>query len=129
MGLSEDQEVVLLAKVLASEVNYGFEDFACLQLMEFGRYSESGGHSVAGKMTKVQSLRHLRNLVLEANTGYFRFRLANELEVILDAAECEAAGPEILRQHAIPRDCSDDLLSLPRHTSANGTSTDASSLS
>merc|ERR1712203_744487 len=97
---------------------------------EFGSYSETGGKSVHGSMTKVQSLRHLREMVLAAsNTGYLRFRLANELEVILDAAECEAAGPEILKQHAIPRDCSDDLLSLPRDAKANATPTDASALS
>lgn len=111
---SEDEEVVVLAKVLSAEVNYGFEDFSCLQLAEFGSYASRGGAGApedSGSMVKVRSLRHLRELVQAATrSGYLRFRLASDLEVVLNAAECEAARDEILRQHAIPRDCSDDLL-------------------
>lgn len=116
----EGEEVVVLAKVLAAEVNYGFDDFSCLQLLEFGAYT--GGN--AADMVKIRSLRHLRDLVTVATRAnvlqscgggrrgaFMRFRLAGKLEVVLATAECEAAREEILRQHAIPRECSEDLLS------------------
>merc|ERR1712226_79084 len=92
-----------------------------MQLKEFGAFTDGGASSSSSSadsvpagshnMVKVRSLRHLREMVLDAShVRYFRFLMANDMEVVLDAAECEAARAEILRQHAIPKDCSEDLL-------------------
>lgn len=111
----EGEEVVVLAKVLAAEVNYGYEDFMCMPVTRFGVYGRGSSRlDPEEKTTKIRSLRHLRDLVLDAtsrsDSDFLRFILANNLEVVLDAGESRSSTSEILRQHAIPSDCSDDLL-------------------
>lgn len=118
----EGEEVVVLAKVLAAEVNYGYEDFMCMPVTRFGVYGRgSVGLDSEKNTTKIRSCRHLREMVLDAtsrsNGDFLRFILANNLEVVLDAAECRSSTSEILRQHAIPSECSDDLLMLSEQNS------------
>lgn len=97
-----DEEVVILDKVLAADVNYGYEDLACMQVLEFG----SGVRGVAEEtpLVKVRSLVHLRDMVDAARetSGFLRFKLSTGLDVVLDATECRTSRNEILEQYAVP---------------------------
>ncbi|CAJ1399685.1 unnamed protein product [Effrenium voratum] len=102
-----DQEVVVLAKVLSADLNYGYEEFQCCELLRFG----AGG-------APVRSLKQLRAEVLAALRGegeggpaaYLRFCFSFNLEIVLDAEQCRTSHNEILRQYGIHQDCSSDLM-------------------
>ncbi|CAE8605237.1 unnamed protein product [Polarella glacialis] len=123
---SHDEEVVVLAKVLAADVNYGYEDFSCLELLELGVHEEHASGSPLHVVHRIRSLRQLRCLVQEVLLSLpdsvrpgspgplLRFQLSCGYQVVLDASACKAAQSEILEQHAIRQDCSDDLLDLGR---------------
>merc|ERR1711982_304234 len=99
------EEVVMLSRVPAAEVNYGYEDLSCLQLLSVGAYSPAGD----GSMVTVKSLRHLRDLVAGAVDGRLRFRFDSNTEVVLATAECIESAEDVLRQYAIPKAWSANL--------------------
>ncbi|CAK8985786.1 unnamed protein product [Durusdinium trenchii] len=96
-----EQEVIVLAKVLAAEVNYGYQDLACYELLSF-----------AGR--PVRSLRALRDRLQELHAAgserFLRFGLSFNLEIVLEAEQCRQTHSSILQQHGIQQDCSSDLL-------------------
>jgi S1-C subfamily serine protease len=110
--LSEPQEapgeqVVVLGKVLAAEVNYGHQEMQGLQLIEYNGQ-------------RVNNLAALWEMARRGGSGtassggssddaFHTFRFANESEIVLDAAECAATEAEVLELHAIPLACSADL--------------------
>ncbi|CAE7252436.1 DEGP2 [Symbiodinium natans] len=105
---SPDQEVVVLAKVLAAEVNYGYEDFQCLELLSFGSSSEPS--QTATNLKQLYDFTRLALGAVEAERpAFLRFEF-NSAEVVLDVAQCGRSGADILRQHGIARECSEDLL-------------------
>merc|ERR1712039_605046 len=107
---AENEEVVVLSEVLAADVNHGYEDFQCLQLLTFS----SCQHLGEAEEVKVWSLQHLRTLCLSAQqqgstaaSSFLRFCFAGDFEVVLDAAQCWEAQPGILGQHGISSEYSE----------------------
>lgn len=97
---TRDEQVVLLAQVLAHKVNVGFEDIVAAPV-----------RSVNGR--RVRSMRALVaevEAVLARNERFLRIELAHRTEVLLDARAAAEATPEILSAHAIAQDRSADLL-------------------
>jgi S1-C subfamily serine protease len=95
-----DEQVILLAQVLAHRVNVGFEEIVAAPV-----------RSVNG--ARVRSMRALvreTELVVKRGDAFLRVELANKTEVVLDAKEAAAATAEILAAHAIAQDRSADLL-------------------
>ncbi|OLP92649.1 Protease Do-like 2, chloroplastic [Symbiodinium microadriaticum] len=125
---SPEQEIVVLAKVLAAEVNYGYEDFQCLELLGFGSCSKKGcsDPGAEGPSQTAESLKQLykyTSSLLGSKTSepaaFLRFEFSpwfshlDGLEIVLDVEQCRRSGAGILRQHGIARDCSRDLLDDP----------------
>jgi len=95
------EEVVVLLRVLQSEVNIGYEDI-CGMLKTFNG-------------APVRSLAHLAQLSLVAEqqgAGLLEFMLVTGELLVLDAARCWETELEIFSLHTIPRRCSFDVLSL-----------------
>lgn len=61
----------------------------------------------------IQNLRQLVELIEAADSPFFVFELDHDEVVVLDAAEARASTPDILRNHNIPQQCSDDLRQPP----------------
>lgn len=113
---SPEQEIVVLAKVLAAEVNYGYEDFQCLELLSFGSCSDPGAEGPSQTAESLKQLYKYTSSLLGSKTSepaaFLRFEF-NGLEIVLDVEQCRRSGAGILRQHGIARDCSRDLLDDP----------------
>ena len=94
---AEGEEVVLLAKVLAAEVNTGY-------------HSIYHGHVTSVNGQKVKNLQHLIRLV-ENNTGepFVVFEGYRRTVVALDRKKAELENPKILETYGIPSDRSEDL--------------------
>lgn len=91
-----DQQVVVLAQVLAHDVNIGYEDTTNTQVLR-----------VNG--VQIRNLRHLALLVDSCTEPYLRFDLEHSEIVVVDGLAAKAATPEILKDHCIPSDRSLDL--------------------
>lgn len=98
---AEGEQVVMLLRVLQSEVNIGYED-VCGMLESF-----NGVH--------VHSLAHLASLAeaafVEQTTSLECMLVTGEL-LVLDAARCWQTEEEIFALHSIPSRCSFDVPSL-----------------
>jgi S1-C subfamily serine protease len=94
-----DEEVVMLAMVIAHNCNIGYEKFSNHQLLKFNG-------------EEVRSLRHLKQVVDTAKASgceQLVFEFTSGRFLVLDAKAAFAAQEEILREHFIPADCSSDL--------------------
>lgn len=93
--LEERQELVVLAQVLADEVNVGYQTFQYDVVVEVG-----------GKKP-----RHLRELVewLDAAKGAVVMRTDIGGTLMFEAAAARKAGARILSRYRVPTDRSDDL--------------------
>ncbi|MEI6645345.1 MAG: serine protease [bacterium] len=89
-------EFVMLAFVLADEVNHGYQDQVNTQVIE-----------VNGK--KVTTLRELVKTIENQKTGFITFLLANKMPVIMDVEKMKSSTPRILKQYRVPADRSNDL--------------------
>lgn len=68
----------------------------------------------------VNNLKHMVALIEDCKDEFFKFELAHDTVLVLDAAEARASTAEMLRVHNIPQQMSADLLNLPRGGSGNG---------
>ncbi|KXZ44328.1 hypothetical protein GPECTOR_69g421 [Gonium pectorale] len=93
------QEVVILSKVLSSEVNYGYQELGNVQV-----------HKVNG--VKIHNLAHLARMVTACTTEYVRFDLEWKRVVVLHTATARAALADILSTNAIPVAHSEGLLQM-----------------
>jgi len=91
-----DQQLVVLAQVLAHELTIGYENIENVLL-----------RSVNGET--VRNLRHARDLIGACDDGYLRLGLQNNLMLILRAADAKSVTPTVLQKHGIPSDRSPDL--------------------
>jgi hypothetical protein len=101
----EQQEVVVLAHVLADKVNVGYEAF-----------TNDVVATVGGE--KPVDMRDFVRLV-DAAKGEVVLKLTSGATVLLDAQEARAALPRILRRYHVPGDRSPDLVAtrkVPRRT-------------
>jgi protease Do-like 9 len=95
-----DEEVVVLAHVLAADVNVGYRGQFNLTVLR-----------VNG--TSVRNLAHLVDVVEGCGkNGFLFFDLDFERQIILRADVAVASNAEILAQHSIAKRCSDDLAHL-----------------
>ncbi|KAG2501015.1 hypothetical protein HYH03_000835 [Edaphochlamys debaryana] len=95
---ADGQEVVLLSKVLSSDVNQGFQEIGNVQV-----YKVNG--------VKVHNLQHLARLVDSCEAPFVRFDLDWKRVVVLDTAKAKAATADILRTNCIASAASEGLLS------------------
>jgi len=96
---AECEQVVMLLRVLQSEVNIGYED-VCGMLESFNGQP-------------VRSLAHLAQLSSEAedaSESLLEFMLVTGELLVLDAARCWQTEHDIFLTHAIPRRCSFDVV-------------------
>lgn len=104
----EGQQIVILSKVLAHKVNFGYHNLGAEVLRTFN------GH-------QIHNLSHLKYLVDHCKEDYYEFsfrRTVDDIEnptqapvlVVLDANECKSTASDILSQHMIQSDC---LISEP----------------
>jgi S1-C subfamily serine protease len=94
---TEGEEVVLLVKVLASEVNTGYHEVF-------------NGHIVEVNGQKVKNLRHLIKLVEnDTDDPFVVFKGYRRAIVVLDRKKAELENPKILETYGIPSDRSEDL--------------------
>ncbi|CAI5523131.1 unnamed protein product [Closterium sp. Naga37s-1] len=90
------QQIVILSRVLADEVNSGFERLAELQVKR-----------VNGK--EVENLRQLRDEVLQCTDGFVRFDLDDDRVIAVSVAAAKKASAQILRRYRVPCASSWDL--------------------
>lgn len=93
-----DQQVVVLAQVLAAEINIGYEEIINTQVTH-----------VNGQ--RVMNLRHLVQLVESCKQKYIELDLDYYQKVVLQTEAAKKATPEILKTHCIAQDRSKDLKS------------------
>jgi S1-C subfamily serine protease len=102
----EQQEVVVLAHVLADKVNVGYEPF-----------TNDVVASVGGE--KPVDMRDFIRMV-DAAKGEVVLKLTSGATVLLDAAEARAALPRILSRYHVPGDRSPDLGPIGRRIGPRG---------
>ncbi|GJP31178.1 hypothetical protein CLOM_g9838 [Closterium sp. NIES-68] len=90
------QQIVILSRVLADEVNSGFERLAELQVKR-----------VNGR--EVDSLRQLRDEVLQCTDGFVRFDLEDDRVIAVSVSAAKKASAQILRRYRVPCASSWDL--------------------
>ena len=88
---SPDEQVVLLAQVLADEVNVGYQNHDSLVLL-----------SINGK--KVRNLKEAVEMVENCKDEYITFMFEEDTPVTLNLAKLRAATPRILERYRIPAD-------------------------
>ena len=102
-----DEQIIILSKVLADDLNVGFHQKKWLVL-----------DSVNGE--KPANIRQLVKLIVEGGgKPYLEFRLHpvsqqdfNQQLIILDMDECKKAESRILKQHMIAQWCSEDAIPI-----------------
>ena len=88
---SPDEHVVLLAQVLADEVNVGYQNLDSLVLLE-----------INGK--KVRNLKEAVEMVENCRNEYITFLFEEDTPVTLNLAKLRAANPRILERYRVPAD-------------------------
>eukprot|EP01119_Soliformovum_irregulare_P005076 TRINITY_DN1645_c1_g1_i1.p1 TRINITY_DN1645_c1_g1~~TRINITY_DN1645_c1_g1_i1.p1 ORF type:complete len:553 (+),score=147.15 TRINITY_DN1645_c1_g1_i1:20-1678(+) len=96
-----EQEVVILAHVLADEVNWGYNTACNLIVKKFNGIP-------------IENLRQLSRLVEQNKEPHLRFDLDEYMVIILDAETTKAANKRILEKYFVPSAKSPDLLQDPR---------------
>eukprot|EP00850_Spirogloea_muscicola_P019028 SM000181S03553 [mRNA] locus=s181:225502:231751:- [translate_table: standard] len=121
MAEYDNEQVVVLSQVLANDVNIGYEDITNSQVL-----------SLNGE--KIRNLQHLAHLVDTCTTEFLRFSLELQEVVVLEMKAARPATADILRDHCIPSDRSEDLkveaiLAVQNNGSARSSSRDSNSFS
>jgi hypothetical protein len=88
----DGREIVVLAKVLADDLNFGYQDMGGVQL------SKLNGEDV-------ESMAHLKELLEQAarNEKYYEFELKNSQLLVLDVAACAKLESSILASYGLSR--------------------------
>lgn len=95
--ISKDlQQVVVLSRVLAAEVNVGYQNQGALIVEE-----------VNGK--KIKDLNELISIVENTQKGFIVFHLKNKTKIVFDIDKLKKSTPSIMRSYRIPADRSIDL--------------------
>lgn len=90
---TDEDEVVVLAQVLAHRTNLGYENFVDMHLLKLNG-------------TKVKCLRHLQELIKESTGPYMTMEFAPEEGgrlVVLDRESCEEVTAEVCEEHSISK--------------------------
>eukprot|EP00898_Chlorokybus_atmophyticus_P008573 jgi/Chlat1/8717/Chrsp9S08549 len=113
MPKTPDEQVVVLAQVLASDVTIGYEDINNSQLKKFNG-------------VEVRNLRHLTELVHAfKNEKYLVFELEYDNVLVLDSTAAHDATTVVCAIHGIPSHLSQDLVDIGKAAEVNGSSANA----
>ena len=99
MPAEEGEQVVVLAQVLAAEINLGYEEIVNTTVL-------------AMNGEKVKSVGHLASLLESCEEKYVVLDLEYKSTVVLDTAKAKAATEQILKTHCIPAQMSDGVKAL-----------------
>ena len=99
MPAEEGEQVVVLAQVLAAEINLGYEEIVNTTVL-------------AMNGEKVKSVGHLASLLESCEEKYVVLDLEYKSTVVLDTAKAKAATEQILKTHCIPAEMSDGVKAL-----------------
>ena len=94
------QQVVVLSRVLAAEVNVGYQNLR-----------ETIVEKVNGK--NIKDLKELISIVEKTKKGFIVFQLKNKTKIVLDIEKLKKSTPLIMDRYRIPRDRSLDLIPKP----------------
>ena len=96
---TEGAEIVVLAKVLADDINFGYQDMGGVQLEKING-------------TLVESMVHFAQLLADVASGgeaYYELELANSQLLVLDVEACATLEAAILEVYGLSDPCSADL--------------------
>lgn len=83
-----DQQIVVLARVLVDEVNFGYEE-------------ESTALTSVNDIP-IRNLAHLLKIIDESKTGFIKFVLDSDTVMVFDVEEANSRSAHILKTHKIP---------------------------
>ena len=93
----ELQEVVVLTRVLAAEVNVGYQNIRSLIV-----------EKVNGQ--KIKDLKQLISIIQNTKKGFIVFQLKNKTKIVMDVEKLKQSTPPIMKRYRIPRDRSLNLI-------------------
>lgn len=96
----ELQQVVVLSRVLAAEVNVGYQNLGATIV-----------EKVNGK--KIKDLEELISIVESTKKGFIVFQLKNKTRIVFDVEKLKQSTPHIMNLYRIPKDRSLDLAPKP----------------
>lgn len=96
----EGQEIVVLSKVMAHDLNAGYQDLCNIQVLR-----------VNGK--RVHNLAHLAQTIAACQDAFIRLDLEWSKVVIINNTKARAVGKDILLQNAVPAAFSPGLMEKP----------------
>jgi len=82
---------------LADDVNFGYNQLASLELIEFNKQ-------------KVKNMKHLFQLINDNEEEFLRFDFTDNIFVVLEKKHLATAGKRIKSEYSIPANYSDDLI-------------------
>ena len=94
------QQVVVLSRVLAAEVNVGYQNLR-----------ETIVEKVNDK--EIKDLKELISIVEKTKKGFIVFQLKNKTKIVLDIEKLKKSTPLIMNRYRIPKDRSLDLFPKP----------------
>lgn len=83
-----DQEIVVVAKVLSHDCNFGYQHLGCEMITHLNG-------------EKINNLTHMATLVAQNKQPYLEFSLKSRDTIVLDSLEVKDAESEIMETHAI----------------------------
>jgi hypothetical protein len=93
---SLDEEVVILAHVLADDINYGYSQLTSVELLKFNGQ-------------KVNNMKHLYTLIQENKEQFLRFDFVENIFVVLEKKDLDEASTRIASEYSLPAHYSEDL--------------------
>ena len=96
----EVQQVVVLSRVLAAEVNVGYQKFGAAIV-----------EKVNGK--KIKDLKQLISIVEKTQKGFIVFQLKNKTKIVFDVEKLKKSTAPIMNRYRVPRDRSINLIPKP----------------
>ena len=93
---AKDEEVVILIKVLPSELNTGYQDLVNQHIVE-----------VNGQ--KISNLHELASIVDQSTDEFIVFKTEHQQLIVLDQKQARAASRQVVQTYDIPTDRSPDL--------------------
>ena len=93
----ELQQIVVLSRVLAAEVNVGYQDLRA---------------TIVEKVNdkKIKDLKELISMVENTKKGFIVFQLKNKTKIVFDVEKLKRSTPHIMNLYRIPRDRSLNLV-------------------
>jgi S1-C subfamily serine protease len=96
----KSQQVVVLARVLAAEVNVGYQSLASLIVEKVNN-------------KKIKDLKELISIVEKTKKGFIVFQLKNKTKIVFDIEKLKQSTPPIMERYRIPKDRSLNLIEKP----------------